>query len=86
MTEFIIGIAAGIAAHQSDKIVSHWPLQWEMIGRYIAGGLTVILVFVLMAGRLNRAALRDSTLALAGAFGSVGLGVSLARLFDEKVK
>lgn len=83
MIEFILGVVAGIAAHQTDRVVARWPQQWEMLGRYIAGGLTVVMIFAMMAGRLNKPAQRDGLLALSGAFASVGLGVSLARLFDE---
>lgn len=86
MIEFVFGILAGIAAHQTDRIFVDWPRHWEYITRYIVGVLAGMLVFVLMLSRLNRSALRDGLLSIAGAFGSVGLGVALGRLYDEAAK
>lgn len=86
MTEFLAGVLAGIAAHQTDRIFVDWPVHWEYITRYIVGVLAGMLVFVLMLSRLNRGALRDGMLSIAGAFGSVGLGVAVGRLYDEATK
>ena len=86
MLELFAGALFGVAAHQTDRIVRGWPVQWEYLTRYIIGGLTVVLAFALMLSRLNRGALRDGLLAECGAFASVGLGVAVARLYDEVIK
>ncbi len=83
MIEFTLGILAGFAAHQTDRVVRDFRGGWEYIARYIIGGLAVMLVYVLMLSRLNRGAMRDGLLSIGGAFGAVGLGVSVARLYDE---
>ncbi len=83
MIDLIAATLFGLAAHQADRVVRDWPTQWEMLGRYIIGGLTVILSFSMILARLNRSALRDGLLAICGAFGAVGVGVALARWFDE---
>lgn len=81
MIEFVVAVLGGFAAHQADRVVVNFPREWEYITRYIVGGLTVILFFALFLVRLNRSAWRDGMLAIIGAFGGVGLGVSLARLY-----
>lgn len=86
MIDLVAGLLAGIAAHQTDHIVKDWPSQWEMLSRYVIGGLTVIMSFVLIMSHLNRATLRDSLLALCGAFASVGVGVAVGRWFDGAIK
>lgn len=86
MIEFVGGVLAGIAAHQTDRIFVGWPKHWEYITRYVIGVLTGIFIFTVMMIKLNRLALRDGLLAITGAFGSVGLGVAVARLYDESVK
>lgn len=83
MIEFASAILIGIAAHQTDKVIKDFRGGWEYIARYIVGGLAVIMVYALMLSRLNRAAMRDGILAIVGAFGGVGIGVSVARLYDE---
>jgi len=83
MIEFTAAILIGFAAHQSDRVLRDFRGGWEYIARYIVGGLAVIMVFVLMLSRLNRSAMRDGLLSIVGAFSGVGLGVSLARLYDE---
>jgi hypothetical protein len=86
MIELLAGGLFGVAAHQTDRIVKHWPAKWELLGRYVIGGLTVILSFALILSKLNRAALKDGMLSVCGAFGSVGVGVAFAMLFDEVIK
>ncbi len=86
MIELFAAVLFGVAAHQTETIVKPWPSRWELLGRYVIGGLTVILAFALIMARLNRAALRDGLLSLCGGFGGVGFGVGLAMLIDEVIK
>jgi len=86
MIEILSGVLFGVAAHQTDTIVKHWPQRWELLGRYVIGGLTVIMSFALILSRINRGALRDGLLAISGAFGGVGVGVAFGMFFDEVTK
>jgi hypothetical protein len=84
--ELFAGLLSGIAAHQTDHIFVNWPVRWDYLSRYVVGGLTVIFTFAMILSRLNRSALRDGLLSLCGAFGSVGVGVASAMVFDEMRK
>lgn len=82
MIEFTVGALSGIAAHQTDRFVRQFPADWREITRYTIGTLTMLVVFMLTLGRLNRSAVRDGLLAyLVSAIG-VGVGVAGARLLD----
>ena len=83
MIEFTASILVGLAAHQSDKVLRDFRGGWDYISRYIVGVLAILLCYALMLSRLNRAAMRDGLLAFGGASAGVGVGVALARLWDE---
>ena len=86
MIELIAGVLFGIAAHQTDRIVKDWPTHWEYLTRYIIGYITCGLSFALIVRKLFPHLLKDSLFAFGGAGFSVGLGVALARIYDEKIK
>lgn len=86
MIEVISGILFGISAHQTDRIVKNWPSQWEYLSRYGIGYVTCGLTFVLILRKLNPSALKDGLLAFSGAGFATGLGVVIARLYDELIK
>ena len=86
MIEFISGILFGISAHQTDRIVKNWPPQWEYLSRYGIGYLTCGLTFAIIIKKLHPEWLKDSIFAYGSAGFATGLGVLLARLYDEVIK
>jgi hypothetical protein len=86
MIELMSGVLFGIAAHQTDRIVKNWPHQWEYLSRYGIGYLTCGFTFVLIIKKLNPGIIKDAILAFGGAGFSTGLGVLIARLYDEYIK
>jgi hypothetical protein len=85
MTYFIAAILGGAAANQLDNAMKLFEQGWELIARYIAGVLTIMLFFALMLKRMNPAATRDGLLAFVGASSGVGLGVVGARCLKDLV-
>jgi hypothetical protein len=83
--KFIVAIAAGFLAHQTDGIFTDLerngtPEGWLLMGRYGVGYLTATAVTAYIAEDTNSR--RDvGLLMLAGGVG-VGLGVGLGRLVD----
>jgi len=83
--KIISGIAAGILAHQTDRIFKRLeqngtPPDWLVLARYGVGYLTAVGVLVYMAEENNTR--RDvGLLALAAGVG-VGCGVAGGRLLD----
>jgi len=83
MIEILSGILFGVAAHQTDRVVKVWPTNWEYISRYIIGYLTCGFTFTLILKKINPHGIKDGLLAFGGAGMSVGIGVVLARIYDE---
>ena len=87
MSELVItllSLAAGLAAHQTDRAVVHFPRDWELMSRYVIGYLTCFAPFLLMLRHLNKGAVRDGALAFGYAGGVIGVAIAVGRWLDDR--
>jgi uncharacterized BrkB/YihY/UPF0761 family membrane protein len=79
-----VAFLMGLAAHQTDRIVVHFPSDWELLSRYVIGTLTVFVAFVMLFRRLSpRHQVRDAVAAYSIAAAMVGCGVAAGRWIDD---
>lgn len=86
MREVIVGIAAGLVAHQTDRLFlrlerGKTPPGWLLMSRYGVGYLTALAVLALMADEEANSR-RDVALLGLAAGVTVGLGVAGGRALD----
>lgn len=86
MTYFIAAVLGGAAANQLDGALKLFEDGWELIARYIAGVMTIMLFFAMTIRRLHPDALRDALMAFISAAAGVGLGVVGARCLKDLVE
>lgn len=82
VVDILFPVIGGIAAHQSDRFISRFPLPWRQFCRYVIGVLTVFVFFSVSLRRLNQAAQRDGTLAFLLSAVGVGAGVVVGHFVD----
>lgn len=87
MIETMIAFLAflgGLAAHQTDRLVSQFPHDWELLSRYIIGTLTIMAFTFALIRKFNRYAVRDFVAAYTVSSMAVGLGVGVGRWLDDR--
>jgi hypothetical protein len=80
----VLSFVAGLGAHQTDRVVSTFQRDWELMSRYVIGYLTCFIPFLLMLRRLNKGAVKDGALAYGYAGGVIGIAIAVSRWLDDR--
>jgi hypothetical protein len=84
MIEIILGIIAGLIAHQTERITRRMPDGWQQMTNYGIGWLCVFPFFVFLFNRTPPTARPDERAKIAYILAGVffGVGVGIGRVLD----